>query len=179
MYFCNLVWGFFSTPKMFTGSFLGRETFSILQFIFFSEFCITWSMDSQIWSSLQAVRAEKLIWEFAMFMPGILTSSPFCWDSPLCLGTIQLMTWSLLCCQLSRRAFLTQVGRTFHIPVAMTTDWEETSRNYCCQGKICQSKELTEECWKREEQTKTTSKIGLWRKIMGGRGMLWWQSTNA
>lgn len=28
----------------------------------------------------------------------------------------------------------------------MTTDWEEPSRSYCCQGRICQSKKLAGEC---------------------------------
>lgn len=52
----------------------------------------------------------------------------------------------------------------------MTTDWEEPSRSYCCQGKICQSKKLAGECWGREEQAKITSKAGLWEEDHGREG---------
>lgn len=80
-----------------------------------------------------------------MLGPGILTSSPFCWAGPSGWYHSALVTCSLLHCQWSCPAFLTQVGRTFHTPVAMTTDWEEPSRSYCCQGRICQSKKLAGE----------------------------------
>ena len=55
------------------------------------------------------------------------------------------MSCSLFCCRHGCSAFLTQVGRTPHTPVAMTTDWEGPSGSYCCQGRICQSKKLAEE----------------------------------
>lgn len=129
-------------------------------------------MDSSIWSCLQSVRAEKIIWEFAAVMPGMRTPALSAETVPVA-GTVQLVTCSQLRCQQSCWAFLTQVGRTLHTPVAMATDWEEPSRSCCCQGRICQSKKLSGERWGREERAKSTSEAGLWEEDHG-RGRDFW-----
>lgn len=59
----------------------------------------------------------------------------------------------------------------------MTTDWEEPSRSYCCQGRICQSKKLAGEClgkWGAGQNHQQGSPVGgrsWWR---GGGGQNFW-----
>lgn len=133
-------------------------------------FQIICRMDQWIWSSLQAVRGAK--GEFVALGPGMLTSSPFH-------GWVRLIWDCSLCCQRSCRAVLTQVSKTLHTPVAMTTAWEEPGRSYCSQGRICQSRKIAGE---GRSKTKSAARLVCGRKIMaGGRAGIfgWWQSTKA